>query len=185
MRRLTAFTQITLNGYFSDVNGDLSWAHRSDPEFQAFVADNARGGGVLLMGRVTYEMMASYWPTPHAAANEPEVAERMNALPKVVFSRTLDEPSWQNTKLVKGELVAAVRKMKEERGPDIAILGSASLIAQLAPAGLVDEYQLVINPIALPKGRTIFEGMKKELSLKLAKTRVFKNGNVLLCYQPT
>lgn len=104
MRKLTAFNHMTLDGYFAAVNGDISWANKGnrDAEFEAFVADNASGGGVLLFGRITYDLMASYWPTPHAMENDPVVAERMNGPPKVVFSRTLDEASWSNTRLVKG-----------------------------------------------------------------------------------
>ena len=87
MRKLVAFNNVTLDGYFADMNGDTSWAHKDDAEWNAFVAENAMGGGTLLFGRITYEMMASYWPTPHAAKNNPIVAERMNQLPKVAFSR--------------------------------------------------------------------------------------------------
>src|SRR5260221_4800620 len=97
MRKLIVFNQVTLDGYVADTSGDMSWAHKQDPEGTAFVADNAGGGGVLLFGRVTYEMMASYWPTPQAMKALPAVAEGMNRLPKVVFSRTLDKVSWRNT----------------------------------------------------------------------------------------
>src|SRR3972149_1068510 len=104
------------------MNGDISWAKgHNDPEFNAFVADNATGGGTLLFGRITYALMASYWPTPLAIKNDPVVAERMNNLPKVVFSRTLDKARWNNTKLVKGGLAAEIRKMKEAPGSDMAI----------------------------------------------------------------
>src|SRR4051812_25320122 len=102
MRKLVVFDNVTLDGYFADANGDMSWAHRHDPEWNAFVADNARdAGGALLFGRVTYEMMAGYWPTAHATANAPAVAEGMNSVAKVVFSTTLSEASWNNTRLVK------------------------------------------------------------------------------------
>ena len=92
MRKLVVFNQVTLDGYFADMNGDLSWAHKNDAEWNAFVADNAKGGGLLLFGRITYELMASYWPTPYAIENDPIVAKQMNNLPKVVFSRTMDKP---------------------------------------------------------------------------------------------
>ena len=87
MRKLIVFNHVTLDGYFSGANGDISWAHqaRKDPEYDAFVKDNAKGGGQLLFGRKTYEMMASHWPTPQAKAEDPIVAEQMNQLPKVVF----------------------------------------------------------------------------------------------------
>jgi len=186
MRKLISFTQVTLDGYFTGRNGDLGWAHErpQDAEWNAFVAENASGGGQLLFGRITYELMVSYWPTPAARANDPVVAEGMNNLPKVVFSRTLNKASWSNTRLVKGDLGTEVRKLKHEPGKDMVILGSGSIVSQLAEAGLIDEYQIVVKPVALGEGRTMFEGIKQKLSLKLTKTRAFSNGNVLSSYAP-
>jgi dihydrofolate reductase len=174
-----------LDGYFTDKNGDMSWAHQSnDPEWNEFVEGNASGGGVLVFGRVTYEMMKSFWPTPAALQQFPVVAERMNSLPKVVFSRTLNQAEWKNTRLMKGDLAAEIRKLKEGPGEDMAIMGSGSIVSQLAQEGLIDEFQLVLNPIVLGQGRTMFDGIKEKLRMKLTKTRTFGNGNVLLCYEP-
>ena len=186
MRKLIVFNHVSLDGYFVDANGGMSWAKtdHKDAEWNAFVAENAKGDGPLLFGRVTYELMASYWPTPIADQHDPIVAERMNKLPKVVFSRTLDKASWNNTKLVKGDLATEIRKMKKEPGEDMAILGSGSIVSQLAQVGLIDEYQMVVDPIVLGKGRTMFDGVKDQLKLKLTKTRAFGNGNVFLCYEP-
>jgi dihydrofolate reductase len=119
-----------------------------------------------------------------AIQNSPEVAEGMNNFSKVVFSRTLDSASWKNTKLVKGDLAAEVRKMKNQDGEGMAILGSGSIVAQLASEELIDEYQIALIPVALGKGRTMFEGVKKRLNLKLMKTRAFANGNLMLWYEP-
>ena len=184
VRRLIVFNQVSLDGYFCDEHGDMSWAHKNDPEWNDFVAGNARGNGMLLFGRVTYDMMVAFWPTPAAAEAMPDVAKGMNELPKVVFSRTLAKSSWKNTTVVNSDPVAAVRKMKKEAGPDMVILGSGSVVAQLAGAGLIDEYQLIVNPLVLGDGRTLFEGLKKPVPLKLVNTRGFKNGNVLVSYQP-
>jgi dihydrofolate reductase len=186
MRKLGVFLNVTLDGYFTGMNGDLSWAHHGndDPEWKSFVQENASSGGPLLLGRITYEMMASYWPTPTAAKNDPVVAEGMNRLPKLVFSKTLDKASWSNTKLMKGDLGSEVRKMKKEPGEDIAILGSGTIVSQLTQEGLIDEFQLVVHPVVIGAGMTPFEGVKKKLDLRLTKTRTFPNGNVLLCYQP-
>jgi dihydrofolate reductase len=185
MRRLVVFNNVTLDGYFSGMNGDISWAKgHQDAEFKAFAAENAKGGGVLVFGRITYELMMSYWPTPAASKNDPIVAERMNNLPKVVFSRTLNKASWNNTKLVKGDVAAVIRKMKKEPGEDMAIMGSGTVVSQLAQVGLIDEYQIVVNPVVLGRGRTMFDGVEEKLSLKLTNTRTFGNGNVLLCYEP-
>jgi dihydrofolate reductase len=185
VRKLLVFNSVTVDGYFTDKKGDMSWAHKNDPEWNEFVADNSKSGGELLFGRVTYEMMASYWPTPAAAKQFPVVAEQMNNLRKVVFSRTLNSVSWQNTSLVKGNLAEEVRKLKQEPGEQMVIMGSGSIISQLALERLIDEYQVVVNPIVLGTGRTMFDGLKDRLNLKLTKSRIFSNGNVLLCYEPT
>jgi len=182
--KLIVFNQVSLDGYFVDRHGDMSWAHRQDEEWNAFVAGNAAGGGTLLFGRITYELMTRYWPTPAAAENDPVVAERMNNLPKVVFSRTLDKPTWNNTRLVKSDMAAEIRRMKSALEGAMTILGSGSIVSQLAPRGLIDEYQMVVNPIVLGGGRTMFEGIDDTLRLKLTNTRTFGNGNVLLCYAP-
>jgi dihydrofolate reductase len=184
MRRLVVFNQITLDGYFTGPNGDFSWAHRNDPEWNAFVEGNASGGGVLVFGRITYELMASFWPTPLALQTNSVVAERMNNLPKVVFSRTLNKAAWNNTRLVKDDIVGAIRAMKQEDGPGMAIMGSGTIVSQLAPTGLIDEYQIVVYPVALGGGRTMFDGINERLDLKLTNSRTFVNGNVLLCYEP-
>jgi dihydrofolate reductase len=184
MRRLTVFNNVSLDGYFVDANGDMSWAHNNDPEWNAFAAENASGGGALLLGRITYDLMASFWPTARAMETMPEVAKGMNSMPKIVASRTLREPKWSNTTVVNGDLGAAVRKLKQESGPDIAILGSGTIVSQLAQEGLIDEFQIVLHPIALGKGRTLFEGAKGKLALKRTKSRSFGNGNVLACYEP-
>jgi dihydrofolate reductase len=184
MRRVVVFNMVTLDGFFVDSKGDMSWAHKNDAEWTAFVSENASGSGVLLFGRITYELMASYWPTPMALQNSPVVAKGMNDMPKVVFSRTLDKVSWSNTKLVQGDMAAEVRKMKNEPGPDMVILGSGSIVSQLAQENLIDEYQIALSPIVLGKGRTLFEGVREKLNLKLTKSRTFGNGNVFLCYAP-
>jgi len=186
MRKLIVFNHMSLDGYFTDIKGDMSFAHNSnqDAEWDAFVASNATGGGMLLFGRITYELMASFWPTPLAVESMSVVAERMNNLPKIVFSRTLDKASWNNTRLVKDDMIGEVRRVKQEPGVDMVIFGSGSIVSQLAGVGLIDEYQIVVDPVALGDGRTMFVGMKDRLSLKLKTSRVFSNGNVLLCYEP-
>jgi len=186
MPKLAAFNQVTLDGYFTGPNGDFSWAKQDgdDPEFQEFVQGNAKSAGALVFGRITYEMMASYWPSPMALQHDPVVAEGMNRARKFVFSRTLTKVSWSNTTLVKGDLVAEVRKLKAAPGEDMAILGSGSIIAQLAPEGLIDEYQILVSPIVLGGGRTMFEGVRQPLHFALQRWRAFKNGKILLHYRP-
>jgi dihydrofolate reductase len=181
MRKLRVFESISVDGYFTDGTGDMSWAHRGsdDPGFADFIANNASSGGELLFGRTTYEMMAAFWPTPVAAQQMPAVAKGMNAARKYVASRTLAEVTWNNTRLLEGDLVTAVRELKAGDGPAIAVLGSGSVAAQLGDAGLVDEYQLVIVPVALGAGRTVFSRRRE---LRLVDQRAFANGRVVVTY---
>jgi dihydrofolate reductase len=184
VRKLLVFNSVTVDGYFTDENNDMSWAHRqNDPEWSEFTAENAKSGGELLYGRVTYELMVKFWPTPAAASAFPEVAEQINKAPKVVFSRSMEKADWNNARVVKGDLAEEVKKLKEEPGDPLVLMGSGKIISQIAPKGLVDEYQLVVNPIVLGKGRTMFEGIEDKLNLTLTSTRAFKNGNVLLSYK--
>jgi len=183
MARLMVFNHVSLDGYFVDAHNQMSWAkNHSDDEWNSFVTENAKGGGVLVFGRVTYEMMASFWPTEAALQSMPEVAQQMNSLPKVVFSRTLNKPTWNNTKLIKDNLIDEVRRMKQGNGNGMVIMGSGTIVSQLTQANLIDEFQVVVNPVILGKGRTMFEGDDLR-QLKLTKSRAFKNGNVYVCYE--
>jgi dihydrofolate reductase len=174
---------MTLDGYFAGEGGDISW-HNVDDEFQELAEQASNSGNTLLFGRVTYELMASYWPTPEAIKNDPIVAAGMNKAEKIVFSRTLDKVDWNNTRLVKDDMLAEVRRLKQQSGKDLTVLGSGSIVSQLAQNGLIDEYQILLNPVVIGKGKTMFEGIRDKLTLKLTKTRTFGNGNVLLHYVP-
>ncbi len=184
MRKVQAFENVSLDGFFVDSKNDMSWAHRHDEEWNAFASRNASGESALLFGRVTYEMMAAFWPTPEAAQMLPAVAAGMNRARKFVVSRTLEAAEWQNTTLLEGDLAAEVTRLKQEPGPDVVILGSGSLVSQLTEARLIDVYQIVVNPIVLGRGRTLFETVSTRLPLRLAQTRSFTNGNVVLWYEP-
>jgi len=184
VRKLSVFNHVSLDGFFTDANSDMSFAHRPgpDPEWDAFVEGNAGGGGVLVFGRKTYDMMASFWPTPMAAQMMPAVAERMNSLPKIVFSRTMKQAAWNNTTLHTGDLATTVRALKREPGEDMVILGSGSIISQLTALRLIDAYQFVVDPVVLGRGRTMFDTVTEKVSLRLTGSRAFGNGNVLLSY---
>ncbi len=184
MQKLLAFMNISLDGYYVDAHGDMNWAHQQDAEWNEFANENASKGGQLIFGRVTYEMMANWWPSPMAHQMMPTVAEGMNKMSKVVFSRTLSEAPWQNTELIKGDLKTEVRRLKEAEGPGMAILGSGSIVTQLANAGLIDEFQIVICPVALGAGRSLFGGLSKPLDLERTSSRTFQNGNVVINYVP-
>jgi dihydrofolate reductase len=184
MRKLSVFNSVSVDGYFSDAKGDMTWAHRDDPEMGAFAAENAGGDGALVFGRVTYDLMVQFWPTAEAKAAMPEVAEGMNRMPKLVFSRTLQEASWAHTELVRDDPADVMQARKREAGPDMVILGSGTIVSQLTEARLIDEYQLAVIPVVLGGGRTLFEGVSGNPDLQLVSTRTFESGTVLLTYRP-
>jgi dihydrofolate reductase len=181
MKKLIVFNLVTLDGYFAGQGGDISW-HNVDDEFQELAKEASNSGNTLLFGRVTYELMAGYWPTEEAIKSDPIVARGMNSATKIVFSRTLNKVDWNNTRLVKTNMLSEVRKLKQESGKDLTVLGSGSIVSQLAQERLIDEYQILLNPIVIGTGKTMFEGVKDSFSLTLTKTRAFGNGNVLLNY---
>jgi dihydrofolate reductase len=183
MGKLTVFNFITLNGFFEGPNRDISW-HRHGAEENEYAIETLKSGSTLLFGRVTYEMMASYWPTPTAIKNDPIVARGMNDADKIVFSRTLEKVEWDNSRLVKDNIVKEIRTMKQVPGKDMTLLGSGSILTQLAEHGLIDEYQIMVDPVALGDGTPLFKDIRHKLDLKLTMTKVFRSGVVLLCYQP-
>lgn len=186
MPRLSVFENIGLDGYYADREGRMDWAHigAEDEEFQAFTNGNAEGGGRLVFGRVTYEMMAGFWSSSAAKESMPVVAAGMNAMRKIVFSRTLVSADWQNSTLVGDDLIGTVARLKADGGPDMAIMGSGTIVAQLAEARLLDEIQIVVNPIILGGGKSLFGGVADKLPLRLTQSRAFRNGKVVLSYEP-
>ena len=187
MRKIVVFENVSLDGYFTGPKGETDW-FASEPgnqkELDEFAVDSIKSTDTLLFGRVTYELMASFWQTKEAIKNAPTLAERMNNLPKIVFSRTLDSVEWQNTMLVKDNIEGEMKKMKSQPGKNMAILGSGSIVSYFAQHGLIDEISLMVNPVILGGGRSIFQGVKERLHLKLLEERTFKvPGNVLLHYE--
>jgi dihydrofolate reductase len=173
----------SIDGFFEGPNRDLNW-HNVDAEFNDFAIAQLQEMDALLFGRVTYEMMASYWPTPAALEDDPVVAERMNNLPKFVASRRLTEVEWNNSQLLRSNIAEQVAELKQQPGKDLAIFGSSDLTVSLLQAGVVDELRILVNPIVLGQGKRLFEGLNQRVKLKLIKTRVFNSGNVLLYYRP-
>jgi len=183
MRKVLVFNLVSLDGYFAGPNREIDW-HNVGAEEDEYAVEGITSGSTLLFGRLTYELMASYWPTPQAIKDDPVVAQGMNNADKIVFSRTLEKAEWHNTRLVKNNIEEEIMKMKKQPGKDLVILGSGSIVSQFAQRGLIDEYQLMVNPVVLGSGKSMFQGIKDRLNLKLLRTRTFRSGNVLLCYAP-
>ncbi len=182
MRKLTAFNFLTLNGFYKGKNGDISW-HVHGPEENSYAADMLKSGNILLFGRVTYDMMAGYWPTPAAIKNDPIVAEGMNKADKIVFSRTMKTAGWRNSRVVRDNMIEEIRTLKQTPGAGMTLLGSGTIVTQFAEGHLIDEYQIMVDPVVLAAGTPFLHGISSNISLRLSKTRSFRSGVVLLCYQ--
>lgn len=184
MRKLSVFNSVSLDGYYTDLHNDMSWAHTGghDPEIEEFTKRNAHDANTLVFGRVTYQMMAAWWPTPAAAQAMPEVAKGMNEAPKYVFSRTLDAVNWANTTVLHGDPAVETARLKLLPGPDLTVLGSGTIVSQLAAAGLIDEVQLMMCPVVLGSGKSQFAGVSGKPWWTLSRSKTFKSGRVYLSY---
>ncbi len=183
MRTTYLFNMVTVDGYFE---GPKKWVidwHNVDAEFNDFAIRQLDATDLLVFGRVTYEGMASYWPTQRAIKNDPMVAGRMNSMAKVVASKTLRKADWNNTTLIQTGIEREIASLKREPGKEIGIFGSANLAATLINAGLVDEFRIIVNPVFLGKGTGLFSDLQRT-NLKLLDATTFESGNVLLRYVP-
>src|SRR5260370_37794295 len=141
VRKVFLFMMVTLDGFFEGPNQEIDW-HNVDEEFNEFAINQLHDVDMLLFGRVTYEGMASFWPTPFAKENDPIVAEMMNTIPKIVFSKTLDKVDWNNSRLVKENIAGEVSQLKQEQGRDLAIFGSANMASSFLQLGFTDELRI-------------------------------------------
>ncbi|HEX6674441.1 MAG TPA: dihydrofolate reductase family protein [Actinomycetes bacterium] len=183
MRKVFAFEVASLDGYYVGPNQEFDWPV-VDREFDEFSQRQLEEVDTLLFGRVTYEMMASYWPTPEGREGDPKTAAAMNDLPKLVASRTLDRVEWENSTLVRGDVAEELARLKQQPGKDIAIFGSFDLTVSLLRAGLVDELRIMVSPLLLGDGLSLFRTAPGRTSLELLDVRRFDSGNVLLTYEP-
>jgi dihydrofolate reductase len=186
MRKLSVFNSVSLDGYYTDPNNDNSFAHTDadDPELADFIKGNAQGKNVLVFGRVTYDEMVKWWPTPAAKKAMPEVAKGMNDAPKLVFSRTLQSSDWEHTTVTANDPAKEIEKLKRTDGPDLTVLGSGQIVAQLAAAGLFDSVSLLIVPVILGAGKSQFAGVKHKPRWKLARSKTFeKSGRTFVAYE--
>jgi dihydrofolate reductase len=181
LRKVILFNMMSVDGYFEGPNGELDW-HNVDEEFNRFAVEQLDSAGMLLFGRRTYEMMASYWPGPSGLEDDPETAQRMNSIEKLVFSSTLKDASWSNTRLVREDVAGEVLRLKQQPGKDIFVFGSADLASTMIRLELIDEFRLLVNPILLGRGNPLFKGIDTPRTMDFIDARSFKNGNVLLRY---
>jgi len=178
MRKVIMWDMVSVDGFFEAPDHDIDWFVFED-DLAAYIGETQLQTGTLLFGRVTYELMAAYWPSA-----EGDIATFMNGVEKFVFSRTLQSADWHNTTLVSGDAVAEVERLKRLEGGTIFIFGSANFAATLTARGLVDEYRLGINPVLLGKGTPLFQGIPERTKLRLTHVRPLKSGVTIVHYQP-
>jgi dihydrofolate reductase len=183
MRKIYAFEMITADGYYEGPDQEFDWPNVDD-EFTEFSTGQLDETDLILFGRTTYEGMAQYWTSQDAQDYDPVTAEAMNARSKIVVSTTLEKAEWANTRLVGSDVVGEIGRLKAQPGKDIAIFGSSALVVSLVQAGLVDELRIIVNPIVLGAGKSIFRTATERIGLELLSTRAFRSGNVLLTYRP-
>jgi len=178
MRRLIVSNLMSLDGFFEGPNKNIDW-FMVDEEFFEYAKEMLCAADTLLFGRATYEHMAGYWPT----APSDEIADKMNGLAKLVASRTLQQVSWNNSKLIKGNVAEEIAKLKRKPGKDIVLLGSSILASSLLQEGLIDEYRVILAPLLIGSGSPLFKDISKQIKFKLQKTKLLKSGVIVLYYQ--
>jgi dihydrofolate reductase len=196
MRKIVTFNRVSADGYFSAADGNLDWAVQ-DPEIYKAAAGSMADVDTILFGRRTYEMFESAW-RPRAEGKVPatdphrpgqpsseanDQAKWIHEANKVVFSRTLKDVTWKNTRLVNELTPRAVETLKSESGKDMIIFGSGTVASQLAEHGLIDEYLFVVTPVILGNGKQLITGVSKRSGLELVDSKPFKSGNVMLHYR--
>src|SRR5438270_2965882 len=168
MRKVIVTMWVTLDGFIAGPNGEMDWV-MVDDEMGKYEDDIVSSADTLILGRVTYESFAGAWPhvpeNPSASKGEIEYAHKLNAMAKLVFSKTLDKAEWNNSKLMREVLPEEVEKMKREPGKDMVIYGSASIVQTLTNLGLIDEYQLLVHPVVLGSGKPLFKNIKDRVNL--------------------
>jgi dihydrofolate reductase len=180
MRQLILQMGVTVDGYVSGKGGEGDWGLPPEhPDVRAWKVASLGKVGTHIMGRVTYEEMASYWPSETG-----DYADFMNRLPKVVFSRTLPAADWPGTRIASGDLAGEVAALKNESGGEIMVHGGAAFVQALSQQGLIDEYRLVVMPVALGGGLPLFKDLPRPLRVDLAEARSFPDGTAIHVYQP-
>ncbi len=186
MRKLVVFNLVSLDGYFAGSDGNIDW-HVVDLELDSWAAQTIDQYDTVLLGRITYEMFAGYWPAaladPGTSEDDRVVAKALNDWKKIVVSRTLDKAGWHNTEVLRDIQPERIQQLKSGTGRDIVVYGSGTVVKQLTNLGLVDEYRLMVNPIVLGEGTSMFAGVPKT-NLQLRTSKAFTSGNILLTYAP-
>ena len=185
MHKILVFNNLSLDGNFADAEGGVGWAKRDNEELTEYVKQSRGDIGTYLFGRTTYQMFAGFWPTPAGKAVNPYFAKVLNAGHKVVFTKTLKQAEWENTTIEPNAVASTLARLKAASSGSCLIFGSGTLVRELTEHGLIDEYQVVVNPVILGSGKPLFSPLPAQVELTLLEAKTFKNGTVLLRYKPT
>jgi dihydrofolate reductase len=180
---LASFIFTSLDGFYEGPNGESDWPI-VDEEFNDFAVKQLDQADTIAFGRVTYAHMAAWWPTELAHNNDPAVTSRMNNKEKLVFSHSLTDASWSGTTVIKGEAIEHIQALKAGATKELLVIGSAQLTAAFAEAGVLDELRIMICPIVLGQGHSLFENLSNRISLTLTAVRQLHSGNLILTYRP-
>ena len=180
MRQVVLQMGVTLDGYVSGPGGEGDWGLPDEhPDVRSWKVASLRQVGTHIMGRVTYEQMAAYWPSSTHVFAAP-----MNNIPKVVFSRTLETAGWADTRVARGDLAEEIALLKREPGNDVMAHGGAVFVQALSRLNLIDEYRLVIHPVALGRGLPLFRDLPSPMRLDLTEAKTFPGGTAIHVYRP-
>lgn len=186
MRKLVLFMHVSLDGYASDSNGGLDWIPYNE-EIEKYAEEVVADVGSPVYGRTTYRMMESYWPTvldnPNASRHDTEHAKWVQDVKKIVISGTIDKVEWNNTTLIKDNIAEEIKTLKEQPGKNLVIFGSPGAAKTLLELGLIDEFLLTICPVILGGGKSVFDGSREKINLKLLSSRTFKSGIIAARYE--
>jgi dihydrofolate reductase len=184
MKKIIMFNLVTLDGYFAGSDGNIDW-HIVDKEFNSFAVGNIDQCDTAIFGRVTYDLFAGFWPNAvndaSMDADDHTIARGLTEMRKIVITHRELSSQWQNTEMWQDLDAAKINELKQQAGKNIVIFGSGTIVKQLTDLGLIDEYQIMIVPVILGSGKSLFEGNEQK-KLKLTRTKVFSSGNVLLNY---
>ena len=185
MRKVKLSMQMTINGFVGGLNGEMDWmTWNPDDEFLEFLTSNFDAADTMLLGRKSADGFINHWENTAISNPEHPFAKKLVDIPKVVFTKTPDESTWNNSVLAKGELAEEIANLKKQDGKDIIVVGGAGLVSSLIKEGLIDEYHLIINPTAIGNGMTIFNSLDEIRKFEPISAKLYSGGKIVLSYKP-
>ena len=185
MRKVKLSMQMTINGYVGQPNGEMDWmTWNPDDEFLEFINSQYDSSDTMLLGRKLADGFIGYWENAFEKNPDTPFAKKIVDIPKVVFTKTLEKSTWNNTTLAKGNLAEEIADLKKQTGKDILVVGGAGFVSSLIKEGLIDEYHLIVNPTAIGSGLTIFNSLDRIQKFTPTQAKLYSGGKIVLSYKP-